>query len=269
LHLYALQLLRSFTMSGVSSSDIAAVVFGIVAAAANLLILLPQSVSLLRTRSTEGVNQLTLGIGVINGWSAFLNVLIMNGDAFGMYCTAHGGNALQCVDKILVCLQMMMLFVGYSCAFLLYTSLFFDPNQKDKKTPMEKEAVWLGAVTLVMILAVLTYSAIADSIVLGLHSMQLRSYGEFLGYVSMLLSIVQWTPQIITVVINKSPGSFSVTMIGLMAPASLVTMLYLIFLSHQHFSTWASYLFAGLQQFALLGLCLYYMGRPAPTRTNV
>jgi uncharacterized protein with PQ loop repeat len=63
-------------------------------------------------------------------------------------------------------------------------------------------------------------------------------FADVLGYIAAVLVFIQWGPQIITTIINRSPGNFSLTMLFIMMPAAFGTVIYLSVVGKQDVSTW-------------------------------
>eukprot|EP01129_Flabellula_baltica_P002475 TRINITY_DN12290_c0_g1_i1.p3 TRINITY_DN12290_c0_g1~~TRINITY_DN12290_c0_g1_i1.p3 ORF type:complete len:105 (+),score=5.97 TRINITY_DN12290_c0_g1_i1:526-840(+) len=80
-----------------------------------------------------------------------------------------------------------------------------------------------------------------------------------MGYVSTACIVLQWSPQIWVTFKNKSPGSLSLPMLLIQAPASFLVIYYQAVIHQTPFSTWAPFLIRGLQQFILIALIIIFM----------
>jgi uncharacterized protein with PQ loop repeat len=115
-----------------------------------------------------------------------------------------------------------------------------------------------GTVFYIGLIITLSCAALYLCLHFGVKDPKTVLFADVVGYFSSLLVIVQWAPQIWSTIKNKGSGSFSIIMILIMLPGSFTVLYFLAFVEHQSFSTWVSYLFAGIQQLVLFVLLLWY-----------
>lgn len=206
----------------------------------------------------------------LNSYVQFLNVAIINWDSMEK-CKQIG--YIICFDKILVCAQMIILFYFYFLNLSLfmifdtfpkkedieeYDDTLEDTIQEKKSRPISFYLSHIGYFGLLLLLFSLSITSIVLMWVFGTTHNVPFTFSYAMGLIATILVFVQWTPQIIRTYRDKSAGNFSIVMVAIMTPSSFGTMIYLMLLSDQHFTTWISYLCSGAQQLVLLILCIFY-----------
>eukprot|EP00010_Vexillifera_abyssalis_P001671 CAMPEP_0201554564 /NCGR_PEP_ID=MMETSP0173_2-20130828/42334_1 /ASSEMBLY_ACC=CAM_ASM_000268 /TAXON_ID=218659 /ORGANISM="Vexillifera sp., Strain DIVA3 564/2" /LENGTH=186 /DNA_ID=CAMNT_0047965911 /DNA_START=414 /DNA_END=971 /DNA_ORIENTATION=+ len=83
-------------------------------------------------------------------------------------------------------------------------------------------------------------------------------FGQVLGIVSALATIVQWSPQIYTVYVKKGPGSLSLLMLLLQAPGALACAIFQGLFYQENWTTWVSYACMFLQETVIIIQLVYY-----------
>eukprot|EP01133_Synstelium_polycarpum_P010873 gene10873-12669_t len=86
-------------------------------------------------------------------------------------------------------------------------------------------------------------------------------FGYSMGILSTIVTFIQWSPQIYKTFRSKSVGSFSIIMLCIQGPGTILTVYFMIFVSHESVSTWLSNVSSALQIMVLLVLLIFYNQR--------
>jgi uncharacterized protein with PQ loop repeat len=221
----------------------------------------PQYISIIRAKSSEGMSCLSLAVLLLGGLLTLINHSILNWDSI-ICCGLL--TVKSCLANNLPGFQ---LFVGPFCITILYVLVlwFFDLRPVGKITHEQKQEqrkfgflLFLGVLVLCSILAIL--AAIFYYLV-HLPGEVLFAYAQALGIISTVTVVFQWGPQIWTTWKLKSQGSLSLLMLLIQMPGSLVVVVYQAILNDGHWTTWGPYVVATIQQMILIVLCLVFCSR--------
>jgi len=89
------------------------------------------------------------------------------------------------------------------------------------------------------------------------HILNQYSYSYILGFISAIVVLIQFTPQIYITFKLKKSGSLSLIMLIIQTPGTWVWLVYLV-VAGENWSTWLSTLVAAIQVTILLCQVLYY-----------
>ncbi|KAG0223941.1 hypothetical protein BGX31_008267 [Mortierella sp. GBA43] len=90
------------------------------------------------------------------------------------------------------------------------------------------------------------------------HSVWTLIWAGFLGVTSVLLTMIQYIPQIIETYLRKSVGALSISMMWMQTPGAIFMTISLALTPGSNWSTWVPYGVAAFFQAVLLGMCVYY-----------
>jgi uncharacterized protein with PQ loop repeat len=85
--------------------------------------------------------------------------------------------------------------------------------------------------------------------------------GKFFGTVAGLICVAQYLPQMITTCKLRSSGSLSLVLLSIQAPGGLLNAIFMAVGQKDDWTTYISILAASVQQFLLLGICLFFKVR--------
>jgi uncharacterized protein with PQ loop repeat len=216
---------------------------------------LPQHWKLWATRSSEGMSFIMLFLSNVTQFSALMNAFVLK---FPQVEACFTAGPLKCTPSLLTVYQLLGTWV-FSFPLYWWYLLFYrrpDPESKWMRAYRLSAFAFLG-VFLVYILLI----SVATALILWLAgecATVTIYFGSALGIVAAIVTFFVWTPQIVQTFLAKSVGSFSIPMLMIQAPGTMVVVYFLVFLSDESVTTWIPYLTAGVQQFVLLALLLYY-----------
>ncbi|KAL0476694.1 hypothetical protein AKO1_006157 [Acrasis kona] len=279
--------------------DVAEILFAVVLILGVFVSLTPQLKNVIKSKSTAGISFTTLYLGTIGSFFTATNAVLLN----GMYLRYDIVGVLTGVKKSLLLFQLVSLWVMYVINYIVYCIYFKDePKEQGSElaaTPKEHETItddldlggnhyqvefpekshsrmeskqWkiiLASTAFYLLAFVETiFIAVVLVVLFGIPDSRLTLFADILGYITAFITVIQWMPQIIKTIKNKSSGSFSIVMMLVMMPGSFVILFYLAYLSGERFSTWFSYLVAGIQQIILL-VCIIYFDYIAPRGVSI
>lgn len=227
------------------------VVFGAVLVAATGGSLSLQHHSMLSSRSSEGVSVTMLFLANVNQFVSVLNIFVMK--FVQLQACAHS-SVKACVGNQLSTVQMLVLWVLYYPLFMYW--LWFCPTTTQEDRRAKRRATWMFRAfnALMVLLSAAAYFLLSY---VGLCGITV-DFACLMGWISTVVTIIQWTPQILTTYRAKSGGALSVLMIAINVPGSFVIVGYLKFISHEPTMVWFSTFVSGCQQGVLLVLLLWY-----------
>ena len=86
----------------------------------------------------------------------------------------------------------------------------------------------------------------------------LLHWARILGFISLILTAFQCTPQIYKTWKIKEVGALSIPAMALQAPGTFLLIISLALRSGSDYSMWISYVISGTSQGILLFQCIYY-----------
>jgi uncharacterized protein with PQ loop repeat len=92
------------------------------------------------------------------------------------------------------------------------------------------------------------------------HILSPMLYARALGVAAMVLTVLQWAPQIWTLFRTKQVGALSLGMLALQVPGSYLALLFQL-LAHSDPSTWGPYAISALELTVVAGQCIFYRRR--------
>ncbi|KYQ88939.1 hypothetical protein DLAC_10522 [Tieghemostelium lacteum] len=239
------------------------VTLGIILILGAIISTVPQHMKILKNKSAAGLSFLWLFLGNINQYATFINGVVLKYPQI-QACSKLG--FLQCSPSLLSLFQLFVFWL-FSFPFYVYF-LFFTPSdlkklakenlieaRKSQKEFLYAKILFIIEVSFIIICTVIMFSIIRGT---GECSKTTFVFGNVIGIFSVVITFVQWSPQIYKTAKYKSPGSFSIIMLLIQGPGTLVLLYYFIFVSKEQVSTWLSYLAAVIQLFIVLGLLIYY-----------
>eukprot|EP01105_Mastigella_eilhardi_P015080 TRINITY_DN3434_c0_g1_i7.p1 TRINITY_DN3434_c0_g1~~TRINITY_DN3434_c0_g1_i7.p1 ORF type:complete len:423 (+),score=96.72 TRINITY_DN3434_c0_g1_i7:92-1270(+) len=231
----------------------AGIVFGAGLVVAIAISILPQHVKLFRKRSHIGLSFVALFLQNINCFSAFMNSVLLKEPQFKA-CVVVGFDA--CMPNLLSSWQLFVTwlfnFPLYFYYLIFFTKLHTNENRRQRIFSL------IFFVLMLFLLTGITGLSILLSYVNGMCGTVTRTFGMALGIISLIITIVQWSPQIYTTWRNKAAGSMSLAMVAMQAPGSAVIVVFMVAVTHENITTWVSYLASAAQLFILLFLLTYY-----------
>jgi len=226
---------------------------------------IPQYISILKLKSSDGLSFPTLALAFLSGLLTLINTGILNWNPKIMCC-----NKRTLSDCFAFNLPVLQLCIGPICLFLLYVFFLrffsFLPNNAQTRTDKVREFRYATIVFIIVIVAAAVLSATAGILYynVGISSSTMAKYAQACGVMSSIAILFQWLPQIYTVYKLKSPGSLSILMLLIQLPGSILVIYFLAVLNKEDFTTWSAYVITFIQQLILTIMCGIYQCRPKP-----
>ncbi|EGC31547.1 hypothetical protein DICPUDRAFT_57646 [Dictyostelium purpureum] len=225
---------------------------------------IPQHVKIIKTKSVIGLSFLWMFLGNMNQFGGFVNMFVLKYPQI-QACTVLGFST--CGPSLLSLFQSFGIWLLSFPIYILY--LIYAPRdlnliEKEKMVELaaaKKEYKYskiFFTILVLFIVVVGTIVAVFLSDYVGVCSHTTYIFGYSMGILSTIVTFIQWSPQIYKTIRDKVVGSFSITMLLIQGPGSLVNLYFLIFVSKESVSTWLSYLCSSIQIFTLLALLIFY-----------
>jgi uncharacterized protein with PQ loop repeat len=227
------------------------IALGTVLIVGSIISVLPQHHKIWANKSSAGVSFLWLFLGNINQFAGALNAAVLK------FPQEHACVVLglgRCLPSLLSLIQLFLLWV-FTFPIYFWALKFIDHHNT---TIRERKVARILFVLLLVFFLIVCGIAAALIIFTGECSRPTLLYGSALGLVSTIITFVQWSPQIYATFKRKSVGSFSILMLCIQCPGSMLIVYFLIFVSHEQVTTWLSYVSSLVQQIILLILLIYY-----------
>jgi len=218
---------------------------------------LPQHYAIIRTRTSDGTSWQSIFLSTLSASINTFNAMLEQYQSLTC-CSSFG--FWKCNGSLLSIYAIMMGFLN--SLFLFGLVLLFFPkdfghgefegeNFKQKKRATM--AFWGYVIVNFAVLPTLAYFLV-DSY--GIDSQEIQYFIFSLGVVSSAAIVVQWSPQIFQTWRSRHIGSLSMLMLLLQAPGSFINASFQAFLYNVSISTWFPFFVTGLQQLALLLICV-------------
>ncbi|EAX91708.1 hypothetical protein TVAG_327170 [Trichomonas vaginalis G3] len=220
---------------------------------------LPQIHLLIKNRSSYGLNPFTIFTVHMNQLIIIINIVALNvPDFVGLPQVVPWYLPFS---RLLTIGNALMLWIFYM-PIIFFTYIYFDKNvykNRDVSKVIRDGYTTKIFAVLNPFTSLILFLLIEIFIVYkGIHNDLLTYYGKMMGTASTIIVVIQYFPQMYTTFKLKTNGSLSILMLCIQAPGGLVNSLFLWLGQHDDWSTWISYMGAAVEQFILLGMCIYY-----------
>jgi len=242
---------------------------------ANIISYIPQYVAIIRRKSSDGINFVMLAIALLSSLLTVISGGISKWPKLTC-CVYDHLTAAQCLKNNLATLQLLNAVV---CTFTLYiiflwysnpahagvqlpelveeTSGKNDDDESERKSKTRNRA-WISFIGVIFISVAFSVVGATLHYNAGIDAETIRQFASALGVVSAVLTVIQWTPQLVTTWKLKSAGSLSVLMLMIQAPGALLVIVFQGILNRADATTWAPYGCTFLQVSMLIGLIAWF-----------
>eukprot|EP00697_Spironema_sp_BW2_P000626 gnl/Spiro4/10848_TR5776_c0_g1_i1.p1 gnl/Spiro4/10848_TR5776_c0_g1~~gnl/Spiro4/10848_TR5776_c0_g1_i1.p1 ORF type:complete len:297 (+),score=11.71 gnl/Spiro4/10848_TR5776_c0_g1_i1:38-928(+) len=212
---------------------------------------IPQYISIVKQRSSDGLSYWTLLITNVSQVACVINAFLLNNvaldsclnDFFDDTCIAPLLTVSQVTALWLICFPLMFFYIGY-----------YNRVPEDRRSPGRYRMAVAVLISMLLTTTALSICAVVFVHKEGWNGASTTYYAWFLGIASAIMTCIQWTPQIFDTWVSGERGCVSMLTLAISAPGSLLTTYFMIFVSSQSISTWMCYFISALQQFLLLYL---------------
>ncbi|OHT03553.1 PQ loop repeat family protein [Tritrichomonas foetus] len=223
--------------------------------------LIPQIHSLIKRRSSYGLNPLTLYITNFSQYILLFNIICLRTSDF---VAIQQVNFFQILPRLMTFLNAFALWVAY-LPIIFLNMVYFDKEPRSVRQqdaiPIEQLFNRLFTILNVVGSVIIMFIYFALLIFTGIGSSPITVMGKFFGTATLVSVVIQYIPQFITTCKLKDNGSFSLLLLAIQAPGGTASALFMAIGQGDHWTTWISTLAASIQQFCLLFLCLFFKWR--------
>lgn len=228
---------------------------------------LPQHIKIISSGTSEGLSAWYLLLGSLSMGSLVMNSIILQ---YGFFDCCYVIPLAHCLDNLLGVIQVFVQAFAYFLVVFLF--LFYFPRDKRYISRLHSRVLW-WTMEFKMAVIVTLVSVFYLSIIVFLSFVLLMAYGDAsesmysalfanaLGLFSMVVSIIQFMPQLIKTIRSGQIGALSIPMMALQAPGSFLFAYTLAVRPGANITTWITYLCTGLLQTGLLSICIFYSFR--------
>ncbi|KAJ3441744.1 pq loop repeat protein [Anaeramoeba flamelloides] len=250
---------HEYDMSLVSMSTVGTIM-GITIGILSMLSYLPQIIKIYNKKSIRGLNIIYICFCTTNQFYAASNAVILNLPKM-MACAQVG--FFKCYSSLLAMIQICGLWAMFFPIPLLFVLFHNNREAVTNEIQFRKKKIefrWTVVLFIFTILdvVVVSFVSILAIAIQGPCSPVARNLAIVLGFISGMIVIFQWMPQLYSTYKFKGAGSISVITLVIQAPGGLVNLAFLIFVSKEKFSTWFSFFTNNVQLFILLSMIIYY-----------
>ncbi|KAK5577339.1 hypothetical protein RB653_002280 [Dictyostelium firmibasis] len=246
------------------SMNVGEILLGVILLVGCCFSIIPQHIKIIKTKSVVGLSFLWMFLGNINQFAGFINMFVLKFPQI-QACSVVGLN--ECGPSLLSLFQSFGIWLFSFPIYILY--LIYAPNDlklieessSKNLSSAKKEYRYAQLFFLILVMflsSVILVVGILVSDIVGTCTHTTYIFGYSMGILSTIVTFVQWSPQIYKTIRDKAVGSFSIIMLSIQGPGSLINLYYLIFVSEESVSTWLAYLCSSVQIFILLGLLIFF-----------
>ncbi|KAI8799867.1 hypothetical protein BJ742DRAFT_780930 [Cladochytrium replicatum] len=239
---------------------------------------IPQFRKFVTTRSSDGISSLFLLLGAIGATSSFFNMVLLQFPNIQCCLYSDWWTPSFCVENTLGLFQVGTQFACFSTVFIMFYVYF--PRDLTGYTPSDLRRIhreWATARTVAYAVGTFLVGTIIAAIwaLVKTHGAEqqpslLRSrdvsaaewLAGVLGLIATGTSLFMWMPQIVETWIQQRVGALSIPMLLMQAPGSFVFVYSITKQPGANWTSWVSFLVAGILQCVLLAECLLLQRAP-------
>lgn len=262
-------------MSAIQCSDIAVVdksnlIISIIIAVGIVGSYLPQHLRIYRRRSSDGLSPFFLLLGVTSCTNSLINIAVLQWNVLRCCSELSAG---VCAANSLGVIQLLLQWAMFAVTLVLFLYYFPRPSyfpQSGTRTPVAKpiprhtSLSWnlSVAVSMIALVHLVTFTAVSLSFLRRSATREKAIlWANWLGGSAMILSGLQYLPQIYTTFRRGTVGSLSILTLSLQAPGSFVFAYSISQRPGIRWSSWVLFVVTGCLQAVLVGICLYFQAR--------
>jgi len=218
----------------------------------------PQYISIVRRKSSDGLDIIMLSISLLSAYFTASNSGILKWPLVTCCQDLRFG---ECVLNNLATEQLIASLICVFVLFSLYLAYFrVEPTEKETRGSRLRLKKIHWAVFLASNFVGLFVSILAGILYYNLNfsSTVLSRYANVLGVMSGVGVVFQWGPQIITTWRMQDPGCLSLGMLCLQMPGALLVAFFQGVLNHASWTTWVPYIVGAAQQTVLIVMIAFF-----------
>jgi hypothetical protein len=220
---------------------------------------------------------------IVQSRSSFgLDALALTGMVFGQFVLVANVLCLGTPDFIGWLQLPFATVIGRSLTFFTAASnwlgflpisflalIFFDITPRELRSASQIKRERKIGPLLTILGPVLCFSVLVAYAVIGtirgFESVAMVNLGRFCGALAAVLWSVQYFPQLWMTFKLKSSGNLSLILLGIQAPGSMITAIFMCIGQSDDWTTWLSSALLSIEQFVLLTMGIYYDCRKLKT----
>lgn len=233
-----------FLFDGCNIQPIYTYVLGILLCIGGTITYFPQYYSLIKSKHSKGISELSLFILNIGSACLAANSFILNWFKFQCYSNC---SFWLCTANLLSLFQII---IGWIVVFPLYL-IFVRYKIKHSENRILYDLVYFIVYTVFILIMILVglFEKVKDNI----EFFQISAYS--LGIISMICTCIVWMPQIIKLIRTKEQGNLSLLMFILQTPGNILIIFFQL-LYHQSITTWGTYAISFAEQLTIVIILL-------------
>ena len=225
---------------------------------ATVISYLPQTIEIIKTRSSYGLSASSSFSQAMCLFSLTYNVISLKSTDFsGMLQHL----SFKTYARFLTFLNLFCQWIFYFPCIILIT-IFHDRKDREKRPKNVIDQEWFGGK--LFLIGAIFFPILMFSLwsffgyQYGFDCLQIQYLGKAAGIIVSLLEFMVFIPQLATTIKIRDAGSLSTLMLKIQAPTNIANALFMWIGQGDHWSTWASSMLDGTMEFILLFLCTYY-----------
>jgi uncharacterized protein with PQ loop repeat len=220
--------------------------------------IIPQYYLIVHNRSNFGIDSVAFCAMVFGQFILVANIICLRTADFVGWLQYPFGHV---ISRSLTFVNAAANWLSYlPCSFM--AMIFFDQIARDLRSEDQicREWVLSRVVTVVGPLACLIATTIyvAFGVAFGFESTAIVYLGKVYGSIAAVLWAGQYLPQIWTTCRLRSPGNLSIALLAIQAPGSMVNAMFMAIGQSDDWTTWLSSFLLSIEQFIVLGLCIFF-----------
>lgn len=233
---------------------------------------LPQHLRIYRRGTSEGLNPFFLLLGVTSCTNSLINIAVLQWNVLRCCSQLPVG---VCAANSLGVIQLLLQFGMFGTTLVLFLIYFPRPSHFPQSgasgatpvarpVPRHTSLSWTlsVAVTGVAVVHLVTFIAVSLTFLRKSETRERAiTWANWLGGSAMVLSGLQYVPQIYTTVKRGTVGSLSVVTLAVQAPGSFVFAYSIAQRPGVRWSSWLLFVVTGCLQAVLVGICGYFRAR--------
>jgi len=226
-----------------------------------LISYLPQYVTIIRSRTSEGVNYWTIWLLYMSSIMTLINAIVLKWSYF-QCCRYLSG--WEVIEELLPIEQLTagpVMTSGIYFLVVLYFSVLPQTPEESiiNKRYLHRKIAWgLFIIMVIFTLALIALSLILIFFVGDSSNEGVKGYADAIGIISALIVTVVWIPQIYTTWKKKDPGTLSIIMLLIQMPGSVIVVIYQGILNNADWTTWLPYSCTAVELTILIVMWFWY-----------
>lgn len=231
---------------------------------------LPQHLRIYRRRSSDGLSPFFLLLGVTSCTNSLINLAVLQWNVLRCCSKLSSG---VCVANSLGVIQLLLQWTMFAVTLVLFLIYFPRPSyfpQSGARTPVARpiprhtSLSWniSVVVSLIALIHLITFIAVSLTFLRKAATREKAiHWANWLGGLAMVLSGLQYLPQIWTTYMRGTVGSLSILTLSLQAPGSILFAYSIAQRPGARWSSWVLFVVTGCLQAVLVGICFYFQAR--------